>query len=184
MRGRCGGRSEKRVNSRNGHRHRNFDTCIGTIDVAIPKLRSGSYSPDWLLERRKRAERALATVVATCYLLGVSPRRREKLVESLGVTKLSKPSGYRLLPPSSTLRSRRLAPAPSIKARACSSEAWLTTEDVARRFQVPVKTIAVWASTGNGLRYIKVGRYRRYRSSDIDAWEHARLTAERTRRAA
>jgi transposase-like protein len=58
--------------------------------VAIPKLRSGSYFPDWLLERRRRAEAALTTVVATCYLLGVSTRRMEKLVESLGITRLSK----------------------------------------------------------------------------------------------
>jgi len=58
--------------------------------VAIPKLRSGSYFPDWLLERRRRAERALTTVVATCYLLGVSTRRMEKLVESLGITRLSR----------------------------------------------------------------------------------------------
>ena len=59
---------------------REFDTRAGTIDVAIPKLRQGSYFPDWLLERRKRAERALTTVVATCYLLGVSTRRMDKLV--------------------------------------------------------------------------------------------------------
>ncbi|MGX1809742.1 IS256 family transposase [Nocardia sp. NPDC055321] len=85
-----GERSGDRVNSRNGYRHRDFDTRVGTIDVAIPKLRSGSYFPDWLLERRKRAERALTSVVATCYLLGVSTRRMEKLVESLGVTSLSK----------------------------------------------------------------------------------------------
>ena len=50
----------------------------------------GSYFPDWLLERRRRAEAALTTVVATCYLLGVSTRRMEKLVESLGITRLSK----------------------------------------------------------------------------------------------
>ena len=50
----------------------------------------GSYYPDWLLERRRRAERALTTVVATCYLLGVSTRRMEKLVEALGITRLSK----------------------------------------------------------------------------------------------
>jgi putative transposase len=85
-----GERSEDRTNSRNGYRHRDFDTRAGTIDVAIPKLRSGSYFPDWLLERRKRAERALTSVVATCYLLGVSTRRMDKLVESLGVTSLSK----------------------------------------------------------------------------------------------
>ena len=50
----------------------------------------GSYFPDWLLERRSRAEAALTTVVATCYLLGVSTRRMEKLVEALGITRLSK----------------------------------------------------------------------------------------------
>jgi putative transposase len=82
--------SPERVNIRNGYRHREFDTRAGTLDVAIPKLRSGSYFPDWLLERRRRAERALTTVVATCYLLGVSTRRMEKLVESLGITRLSK----------------------------------------------------------------------------------------------
>ena len=78
-----------RVNVRNGYRHRDFDTRAGTLDVAIPKLRSGSYFPDWLLERRRRAEAALTVVVATCYLLGVSTRRMEKLVESLGITRLS-----------------------------------------------------------------------------------------------
>ena len=82
--------SPQRVNTRNGYRHRDFDTRAGTLDVAIPKLRAGSYFPDWLLERRRRAERALTTVVATCYLLGVSTRRMEKLVESLGITRLSK----------------------------------------------------------------------------------------------
>jgi transposase-like protein len=82
--------SPDRTNVRNGYRRREFDTRAGTLDVAIPKLRSGSYFPDWLLERRRRAERALTTVVATCYLLGVSTRRMEKLVESLGITRLSR----------------------------------------------------------------------------------------------
>jgi putative transposase len=85
-----GVRSRERVNSRNGYRDREWDTRAGTMELAIPKLRSGSYFPDWLLERRKRAERALTTVVATCYLLGVSTRRMEKLVETLGITRLSK----------------------------------------------------------------------------------------------
>jgi putative transposase len=82
--------SAERINHRNGYRHRDFDTRAGTLDVAIPKLRTGSYFPEWLLERRKRAEAALTSVVATCYLLGVSTRRMEKLVESLGITRLSK----------------------------------------------------------------------------------------------
>ena len=73
-----------------GYRHREFDTRAGTIDVAVPKLRSGTYFPEWLLERRKRAEAALTSVVATCYLLGVSTRRMDKLVQSLGVSGLSR----------------------------------------------------------------------------------------------
>src|SRR5689334_8857971 len=82
--------SPDRVNVRNGYRQRDFDTRAGTLEVAIPKLRSGSYFPDWLLERRRRAEAALTSVVATCYLLGVSTRRMEKLVGSLGITRLSR----------------------------------------------------------------------------------------------
>jgi len=82
--------SPDRTNRRNGYRHRDLDTRAGTIDVAIPKLREGSYFPDWLLERRKRAESALISVVATCYLLGVSTRRMDKLVATLGITSLSK----------------------------------------------------------------------------------------------
>src|SRR3984957_18228326 len=49
-----GQRSAERANQRNGYRHRQFDTRAGTLDLAIPKLRQGSYFPDWLLERRKR----------------------------------------------------------------------------------------------------------------------------------
>ena len=78
-----------RVNSRNGYRRREWDTRAGTIELAIPKLRAGSYFPGFL-EHRRRAERALASVVATSYLLGVSTRRVEKLAASLGVTGLSK----------------------------------------------------------------------------------------------
>ena len=85
-----GARTSERTNVRNGYRHRDFDTRVGTMDVAIPKLRAGTYFPDWLLERRRRAEAALTSVVATCYLLGVSTRRMDKLVESRGITRLSK----------------------------------------------------------------------------------------------
>ena len=82
--------SAERVNSRNGYRPRDFDTRAGSIELAVPKLRSGSYFPDWLLTRRRRAEQALVTVVATSYLLGVSTRRVEKLCEAMGVTQISK----------------------------------------------------------------------------------------------
>ena len=82
--------SDTRTAQRNGYRHRPLDTRAGTIDVAIPKLRAGTYFPEWLLERRKRAESALITVVADCYLAGVSTRRMDKLVKTLGIDSLSK----------------------------------------------------------------------------------------------
>ncbi|MEH0059935.1 IS256 family transposase [Auritidibacter ignavus] len=82
--------SPDRTTRRNGYRHRELDTRVGTLDVAVPKLRSGTYFPEWLLERRKRAESALITVVADCYLAGVSTRRMDKLVKTLGINALSK----------------------------------------------------------------------------------------------
>jgi hypothetical protein len=57
-----GERSEERTNSRN--RPRDWDTRVGTVELAIPKLRTGSYVPDWLLQHRRRAEQALVSVVA------------------------------------------------------------------------------------------------------------------------
>jgi transposase-like protein len=85
-----GQRSAGRTAQRNGYRHRDLDTRVGSIDVAVPKLRTGTYFPEWLLERRKRAESALITVVADCYLAGVSTRRMDKLVKTLGINALSK----------------------------------------------------------------------------------------------
>src|SRR5690625_963335 len=82
--------TSERTNRRNGYRPRRFDTRAGSLQVAIPKLREGSYFPDWLLERRRRAERALTSVVATCYLKGVSTRRMDALVQTLGIAGLSK----------------------------------------------------------------------------------------------
>jgi putative transposase len=83
-------RSHERDNLRNGYRTRRWDTRAGTIDVRIPKLRSGSYFPDWLIEPRRRAEQALVAVVADCYLAGVSTRRVDKLVKTLGIEGISK----------------------------------------------------------------------------------------------
>ena len=82
--------SAERTNTRNGYRHRQLDTRVGSIDVAIPKLRTGAFFPDWLLERRSRTERALTTVIANCYLKGVSTRRMNDLVATLGINNLSK----------------------------------------------------------------------------------------------
>jgi len=85
-----GEQSPDRVNHRNGYRARPFDTRVGTIDLAIPKLRRGSYFPDWLLDPRRRAEKALVSVVAECYVRGVSTRRVDGLVKTLGIESLSK----------------------------------------------------------------------------------------------
>ncbi|MDN6457871.1 MAG: IS256 family transposase, partial [Yaniella sp.] len=82
--------SDNRTNRRNGYRHRDLDTRVGTVDVAVPKLRQGSYFPDWLLEHRTRVESALTSAVATAYLKGVSTRRMDDLVKSLGITGMSK----------------------------------------------------------------------------------------------
>jgi hypothetical protein len=65
-------------------------TQAGTVDLALPRLRAGSYFPEWLLDRRSYAEQALIGVVATCYRLGLPTRRVERLAQSLGVTQLSK----------------------------------------------------------------------------------------------
>src|SRR3954465_13106488 len=85
-----GERSDERVNRRNGYRAREWDTRAGTVELPVPKLREGSYFPDWLLTPRRRAEQAMVTVVATAYLLGVSTRRVERLAEQLGVKTLSR----------------------------------------------------------------------------------------------
>ena len=85
-----GERSADRVNSRNGYRHRDFDTRAGTIDLAVPKLREGSYYPGWLLEPRRRAERALTQVVCQCYVEGVSTRRVDDIVKAMGIEGISK----------------------------------------------------------------------------------------------
>ena len=73
-----GQQDPQRQARRNGYRYRPLDTRVGTIDVAIPKLRSGTYFPEWSLQRRKLCDSALITVVARCYLAGVSTRRMDK----------------------------------------------------------------------------------------------------------
>jgi putative transposase len=80
---------EHRVTQRNGYRERRWDTRVGTIGLAIPRVRDGSYFPS-LLEPRRRAERALLAVVQEAYVLGVSTRRVEDLVETLGITTMSR----------------------------------------------------------------------------------------------
>jgi len=91
-----GERSLERVNRRNGYRERPWDTRVGSIELAVPKLREGSYFPDWLLQPRRRAEQALVSVIADAYLAGVSTRRVEKLVQQLGIERMSKSQVSRL----------------------------------------------------------------------------------------
>jgi transposase-like protein len=88
-------RTEERTTQRNGYRHRPWDTRVGTLELAIPKLRTGSYFPSWL-EPRRRAEQALVAVVAEAYVQGVSTRKVEALVQALGIAGLSKSEVSRL----------------------------------------------------------------------------------------
>jgi transposase-like protein len=84
-----GSRSSGRVNRRNGYRSRGWDTRVGTIELAIPKLREGTYFPTFL-EPRRRAEQALVAAVAESYVLGVSTRKVDRLVRSMGLEGISK----------------------------------------------------------------------------------------------
>ena len=85
-----GERSDERENSRNGYRHRPWDTRVGSIDLAVPKLRAGVYSPEFLLRPRRRAEQALVAVVCQAYVEGVSTRRVDDLVKAMGIEGISR----------------------------------------------------------------------------------------------
>lgn len=89
-------RTDERATQRNGYRTRPWDTRVGTLDLAIPKLRTGSYFPSWL-EARKRGEQALISVVAEAYVQGVSTRKVEALVQSLGIAGISKSEVSRMV---------------------------------------------------------------------------------------
>jgi len=79
-----GERTEDRATHRNGYRARRWDTRAGEIELQIPKIRQGSYFPSFL-QPRKRSEQALVSVVQQAYVCGVSTRRVDQLVESLGL---------------------------------------------------------------------------------------------------
>jgi putative transposase len=85
----------ERLTQRNGYRSRRWDTRVGEIELAIPKLRSGSYFPSFL-EPRKRSEQALVAVVQEAYVNGVSTRKVDRLVEQLGLRGMSKDQVSRL----------------------------------------------------------------------------------------
>lgn len=82
-------RCPDRTNYRNGKRHRRWDTRVGSIDLAIPRLRRGSYFPSFL-EPRRRSERAMLAVIQEAYIDGVSTRKVDNLVKALGVDGISK----------------------------------------------------------------------------------------------
>lgn len=88
-------RSENRQNQRNGHRERRWDTRVGTVNLAVPKVRKGSYLPSFL-EPRRRAEQALVSVIQEAYVHGVSTRKVEDLVQAMGIENLSKSEVSRL----------------------------------------------------------------------------------------
>jgi hypothetical protein len=88
-------RTEEREAHRNGYRKRPWDTRVGTLELLIPRLRTGSYFPGFL-EMRRRAEQALVGVVAEAYVQGVSTRKMEALVQSLGIAGISKSEVSRL----------------------------------------------------------------------------------------
>lgn len=82
----CGGGG----NSRNGYRERSLATCVGTLTLRIPKLRSGSFFPEDVLERYQRVDRALVAAVAEMYATGTSTRKVQRVAEKMGVSRLSK----------------------------------------------------------------------------------------------
>jgi len=77
-------RPDDRATHRNGYRSRRWDTRAGEVELQIPKIRQGSYFPSFL-EPRRRSEQALLAVVQQAYVCGVSTRRVDQLVESLGL---------------------------------------------------------------------------------------------------
>lgn len=90
-----GERTSERQNSRNGYRDRHWDTRAGSVDLKIPKLRKSSYFPGFL-EPRRTAEKALTAVIQEAYIQGVSTRSVDELVQSMGMTGISKSQVSRL----------------------------------------------------------------------------------------
>jgi putative transposase len=88
-------RSPGRTGQRNGHRQRNWDTRVGTVELKVPRVRDSSYFPS-LLEPRRRAERALSAVVQEAYVRGISTRKVDDLVKALGMEGISKSQVSRL----------------------------------------------------------------------------------------
>src|SRR5450759_1705040 len=90
-----GKRSSERQAQRNGYRDRILETCAGTVELRIPKLRKGSYFPGFL-EPRRMAEKAITAVVQEAYVQGVSTRSADDLVQAMGMSGISKSQVSRL----------------------------------------------------------------------------------------
>lgn len=148
-----GERSTERINARNGYRSRPWETRVGEIELQIPKLRKGSYFPDWLLEPRRRSEKALLAAVAEAYVLGVSTRRVERLLETMGLSGISKSRVSEIVqeldPAIEAFRNRALTNAyPYV---------WLDALDMSSREEgssVKVKVVVATAVSQQGFREI------------------------------
>jgi len=140
-----GERSPERVTQRNGHRPKLISTPAGDVEVAIPKLRLGSFFPE-LLEPRRRIDRALWAVIMTAYITGTSTRKVDDLVKALGCdTGISKSSVSRICAQIdadvAVLRTRRLDHQPFVYV-------WLDATYVHVRENRQVVSKAIVIATG------------------------------------
>jgi len=138
---------ERRLTHRNGYRDRRWDTRVGTIELAIPRVRDGNYFPS-LLEPRRRAERALLAVVQEAYVAGVSTRRVDDLVRALGIEGVSKSEVSRIC-------AALDAEVEAFRSRSLAGEAypylWLDATYVKVREGGRVVSMAVLVATGVAL---------------------------------
>src|SRR6202162_336636 len=142
-----GGRAPgRRLTSRNGYRDRRWDTRVGSVELAIPRVRDGSYFPS-LLEPRRRAERALLAVVQEAYVLGVSTRRVDDLVRTLGIASISRSEVSRIC-------AGLDAEVAAFRGRSLAGEAypyvWLDATYLKVREQGRVVSMAALVATGVG----------------------------------
>lgn len=76
-------------NSRNGYRERMFTTCVGTLTLRVPKLRTGSFFPEDVLERHQRVDRAVVAAVAEMHATGTSTRKVQRVASAMGIERIS-----------------------------------------------------------------------------------------------
>jgi len=56
-----------------------------------------------------------------------------------------------------------------------SEDYWLSRQELAVRLKLPVRTLAQWASLGKGPRFAKIGKFARYKLTDVVQWEDAQF---------